>query len=343
MAAQSTQVLVTGGTGYIGGWVIVALLRKGYKVRTSVRDLKREAGLRQMLHGAVDFKDSQLQVVQADLQDDSGWPKAVAGCGYVIHVASPTLRNAPESEAAMISAARDGVLRVLIASRDAHVRRVVLTSAFGAIGYGHPPRKTPFTEKDWTNVDADIAPYQRSKTLAERAAWDFIKKESKGLELAAVHPVAVCGPVLGNDDPPSLRTIRTMLEGKIPVCPPFATSWVDVRDVADLHLLAMTSPKANGQRLLASAGKSLKVIDIARILHKHLGAQASKAPTREMPLPIARFLSRFDTPMRPLRTQLGKNFDATSAKAEKLLGWKPRPAEDSIVETAKSLIAHKLV
>jgi nucleoside-diphosphate-sugar epimerase len=240
----------------------------------------------------------------------------------------------------MVGTARDGVLRVLRAARAARVRRVVLTSAFGAIGYGHPPRSTPFTEEDWTNVDADIPPYQRSKTLAERAAWRFVQDEGDGLELTAVHPVGVLGPVLGPDDPPSLQIIRRMLDGEVPACPPFGVSWVDVRDVADLHVRAMTDPAAAGERWLASAGPSLRMVEVARILRQRLGDRAAKAPTREMPLALARVLSRFNPQLRLLRPQLGLHLDATSAKAERVLGWVPRPVEDTIAETAESLIAH---
>ncbi len=340
MPHAERRALVTGGTGFIGSWCVLALLEAGYDVRTTVRDLGREPALRTHLHDAAEFEDARLTFVRAELTSDDGWDEAVAGCDYVLHVASPTLRSAPESEEAMVAAARDGVLRVLRAARDAHVSRVVLTSAFGAIGYGHPPRATPFTEHDWTNVEADIAPYQKSKTLAERAAWAFIESEGAGLELAAVHPVAVIGPVLGPDDPPSLRIIRNMLEGQVPACPPFGTSWVDVRDVADLHLRAMTDPAGAGERWLASAGPSLRIIEVARILRRLLGERAARVPTREIPLPLARILALFNPQLRALRTQLGQNFDATSAKAQKLLGWAPRLLEDTIADTAESLLAN---
>ncbi|MFC9691947.1 SDR family oxidoreductase [Kribbella sp. NPDC056951] len=337
---RTDKVLVTGGSGFIAGWCVLALLEAGYDVRTTVRRLDRAIALRAQLHAATDFEDARLSVVQADLQSDDGWADAVAGCEYVLHVASPTLRSTPESEESMVSAARDGVLRVLRAARDAGVRRVVLTSAFGAIGYGHPRRSTPFTEADWSNVDAGIPPYQKSKTLAERAAWQFIEEQGNGLELAAVHPTAVLGPVLGPDDPPSLRNIRAMLEGVLPACPPFATSWVDVRDVADLHLRAMTDPAAAGERWLASAGPSLRIVEVARILRARLGDRAAQAPSRELPLPLARVLARFGGPLRALRPQLGQDFNATSAKAERLLGWRSRPIEDTIAETAESLLSH---
>lgn len=337
---MAQQVLVTGGSGFIGSWCVLALLQAGYDVRTTVRSLRREAALRDRLHAAEEFDDARLSFVEADLQSDDGWPAAVAGCDFVLHVASPTLRNAPESEEAMVSAARDGVLRVLRAARDARVHRVVLTSAVGAIAYGHPRGRTSFTEEDWTNLDADLAPYQRSKTLSEHAAWEFVEEEGDGLELAVVNPVAVIGPVLGPDDPPSLRPIRTMLDGSMPVCPPFGSSWVDVRDVADLHLRAMTDPAAAGQRWLASAGRSLRIIEVARILRDRLGERAAKAPTRELPLPLARLMALVNPQLRLLRPQLGLDLEATSAKAERLLGFRPRPIEDTIQDTAESLLAH---
>ncbi|MFD0008210.1 NAD-dependent epimerase/dehydratase family protein [Streptomyces sp. NPDC127178] len=335
-----TQVLVTGGTGFIGSWCIQALLDAGHSVRTTVRDLRREPALRSWLHAATPFDDDRLTVVRADLEHPDGWDAAVADCDFVLHVASPTLRHTPANDDDLVVPAREGVLRVLRAARDARVRRVVLTSAFGAIGIGHPPRSTPFTEEDWTNVDSDIPPYQRSKTLAERAAWQFIQDEGGGLELAAVHPVGVLGPLLGLDDPPSLRLVRRMIEGQVPACPPFGMGFVDVRDVADLHLRAMTDPAAAGERFLAIAGHSLRVIDIARILHDRLGEQAAKAPTRELPVWLARTLGLVNPELRLLKHQLGRDLDATSTKAEKLLGWQARPIEDTIAETAESLLAH---
>lgn len=335
-----TRVLVTGGTGFIGSWCIQALLDAGHTVRTTVRDLRREQALRSWLHAATPFDDDRLTVVRADLEHSDGWDAAVADCDYVLHVASPTLRHTPANDDDLVVPAREGVLRVLRAARDARVRRVVLTSAFGAIGIGHAPRSTPFTEEDWTNVDSDIPPYQRSKTLAERAAWQFVQDEGSGLELAAVHPVGVLGPLLGPDDPPSLRLVRRMLEGQVPACPPFGMGFVDVRDVADLHLRAMNDPAAAGERFLAIAGHSLRVIDIARILHDRLGERAAKAPTRELPVWLARALGIVNPELRLLRHQLGRDLDATSAKAEKLLGWRPRPIEDTIAETAESLLAN---
>ncbi|MEU1273424.1 aldehyde reductase [Streptomyces sp. NPDC005799] len=334
------SVLVTGGTGFIGSWCVLTLLDAGHTVRTTVRDLRRERALRSWLHAAGPSDDDRLTVVRADLEHSEGWDAAVADCDYVLHVASPTLRHTPANDDDLVVPAGEGVVRVLHAARDAKVRRVVLTSAFGAIGVGHPPRSTPFTEEDWTDLDSDIPPYQRSKTLAERAAWRFVEEEGDGLEMAAVHPVGVFGPLLGPDDPPSLRLVRRMLEGRVPACPPFAMGYVDVRDVADLHVRAMTDPAAAGERFLAVAGHSLRVVEIARILRDRLGERAAKAPTRELPLWLARALGVVNPELRLLRHQLGRDLNATGAKAERLLGWRARPIEDTIAETAESLLAH---
>jgi nucleoside-diphosphate-sugar epimerase len=334
-------VLITGGSGFIGGWTVLETLRAGHDVRTTVRDLGKGDKLRKELHAAADFDDARLSVVQADLQNDTGWNDAVAGVDYVLHVASPTLRNGTPDVDDMVSAARGGVLRVLRAARDAHVKRVVLTSASGAIVYGHDRKlTTPFTEEDWTNLAADIPPYQRSKTLAEKAAWDFIEKEGGGLELVTIQPTGVLGPLLGNDDPPSLRVVRGLLSGSLPACPPFATGYVDVRDVADLHLRAMTDPAAAGQRFLATSGRSVSLVEVARMLRDRLGERAAKAPTREMPLFLARLLTTVVPPLRPLRSQLGYDFNSSSAKAEELLGWRPRSVADSLHDTAESILAH---
>ncbi|MFF3986461.1 SDR family oxidoreductase [Streptomyces sp. NPDC001797] len=335
-----SQVLVTGGTGFIGSWCVLTLLEAGHTVRTTVRDLRREPALRSWLHAAGPFDDDRLTVVRADLEHPEDWDAAVADCDHVLHVASPTLRHTPANDDDLVVPAREGVVRVLRAARDAKVRRVVLTSAFGAIGIGHPPRSTPFTEEDWTDLDSDIPPYQRSKTLAERAAWQFVEEEGDGLEMTAVHPVGVLGPLLGPDDPPSLRLVRRMLEGRVPACPPFGMGYVDVRDVADLHVRAMTDPAAAGERFLAVAGHSLRVVEIARILRDRLGERAAKAPTRELPVRLTRALGVVNPELRLLRHQLGRDLDATSAKAERLLGWRPRPIEDTIAETAESLLAH---
>lgn len=332
-------VLVTGGSGFIGSYCILACLAAGHTVRTTVRNLSRKPAVRETLKPAAgEAALNRLSFFAADLENDAGWPEAVAGCDYVLHVASPTLTQTPKNDDEMVVPAREGVLRVLRFARDAGVKRVVLTSAFGAVGYGHPPRTQPFTEEDWTQINDTVAPYQKSKTLSERAAWDFIAREGGSLELAAVNPTGVLGPTLGADFSPSLGIIDRMLKGAMPVCPKFNHTFVDVRDVADLHLLAMTHPAANGERFLAAAPPCFSVLDIAKILRRRLGDRAARVPRREAPNWLMRLAARRNPAIRALLPQLGKTFDASSEKAQRLLGWKPRNMETSIVETAESLL-----
>src|ERR1700733_11123729 len=248
-----SKVLVTGGSGFIGSHAIVQLLAAGYQVRTTVRDLKREGDVRAMLRNGGVEPDGRLSFVTANLTSDTGWAEAVAGCEYVLHVASPLPPAVPKHEDELIVPARDGALRVLRAARDAGVKRVVLTSSFAAVGYGHPPSDRPFSEKDWTDPNGpDVGPYVKSKTLAERAAWDFIAREGGSLELSVVNPVGVFGPVLGPDFSPSIQIVQRLMDGAVPGCPRLSFGVVDVRDVADLHLRAMTDPAAQGERFLAA-------------------------------------------------------------------------------------------
>jgi nucleoside-diphosphate-sugar epimerase len=330
-------VLVTGGSGFIAAHCILQLLNAGYRVRTTVRSLAREADVRAMLReGGVDAGD-RLSFVAADLSADTGWPVAVAGCAYVLHGASPTPSGSQTREEEWVQPAVDGVLRVLRASRDAGVRRVVLTSAFGAIGMGHKPQTRPFNETDWTELNGAVAPYQKSKTLSERAAWDFIAREGGNLELSAINPVAVLGPVLGPDFSHSIRLIQRLMDG-MPGCPKINSGFVDVRDVADLHLRAMTNPAARGERFLAISGESMWMIDVAKVLKRRLGAAARRVPTWELPNWLIRINTLRDPAMKMVVPHLGVMMNATSEKATRLLGWIPRPNEEAIAATAESLI-----
>lgn len=330
-------VLVTGGTGFIAQHCILALLREGYRVRTTVRSLAREAEVRSNLKTGGAEPGDRLSFVTADLGDDRGWAEAVDGCAYVLHGASPTPSGDQVREEDWIGPAVDGNLRVLRASRDAGVKRVVLTSAFGAICAGHPELTRPFDETDWSNLSGNVWPYQKSKTLSERAAWDFIAREGGGLELSAINPTAVLGPVLGPDYSHSIRSITDMLNGQRG-CPKINCGFVDVRDVADLHVLAMTHAAAKGERFLAIAGESLWMIDVAKVLRSCIGVAAAKVSTRELPNWVVRLAARRDPRIRGVATLLGRNMNATSEKAMRLLGWTPRSSKEAIVATAESLI-----
>ncbi len=334
-----STVLVTGGSGFIGSHCILQLLAAGHQVRTTVRNLKREADVRAMLKVGGAEPGDRLSFFAADLENDAGWAPAVAGCDYVLHVASPFPMAVPKHEDELIVPAREGALRVLRASRDAGVKRMVLTSSFAAIGYGHPPQKTPFDETSWTDPSgADVRPYVKSKTLSERAAWEFIAKEGGSLELSVVNPVGVFGPVLGPDYSTSILIVQRLMDGAIPGCPRICFGVVDVRDVADLHLRAMTHPAAKGERFLAVAGDFMAMIDIAKVLKSHMGAAAKRVPTRQLPNWLVRLASLRDPAVKQILPELGKTKNATNEKAKRLLDWAPRSNEKCIVATAESLV-----
>ena len=330
------SVLVTGGSGFIGSYCILDLLRAGHLVRTTVRSPDREATVRELL--GAESADA-LSFATADLTSDAGWGEAVSGCDYVLHVASPFPLGPPKHEDDLIVPAREGALRVLAAARDAQVKRVVMTSSFAAIGYGRPTGDTPFAEDDWTNPDGDgVSAYAKSKTLAERAAWDFIEREGGGLELSVVNPVGVFGPVLGSDFSTSLQLVKRLLDGAMPGLPRVAFGIVDVRDVADLHVRAMTDPAAAGERFLAVAGEFMTVAEIAALLRERMGADARKVPTRMLPNWLVRVVSLFDSSVRQITPELGKVKQASNAKAKRELGWAPRSNEEAIVASAESLL-----
>jgi dihydroflavonol-4-reductase len=339
---NETQVLVTGGTGFIAQHCMLALLAAGYRMRTTVRTLARKDEVLSNLRTGGAEPGDRLSFVTADLSADDGWTEAVAGCAYVVHGASPTPSGTYASEEEWIRPAVDGNLRVLRAARQAGVKRVVLTSAFGAVGVGHKPRSEPFNESDWSDLTGDVAPYQRSKTLAERAAWDFIAREGGGLELSAVNPVAVMGPVLGPDYSHSIRMIKNMLDGQ-PGNPKINSCFVDVRDVASLHLLAMTDPAAKGERFLATSGESLWVVQVAELLKSRMGKHAEKVSTRELPNAFIRAAALTSMAMKGIVPLLGVNLNATNEKARRVLGWSPRPPEAAIVASAESLVRLGLV
>lgn len=333
-----SAVLVTGGSGFVASYCILQLLAEGHTVRTTVRNLKRESDVRSMLEtGGADNCD-RLSFFAADLEKDAGWSEATAGCDYVLHVASPIPVSVPKNEDDLIVPAREGALRALRAARDAGVKRVVLTSSFAAIGYGVPPQDAPFDETYWTDLSGyGATPYIKSKTIAERAAWDFVAKEG-GLELTVINPTAVLGPVLGPDYSASIMIVQRMMDGAVPGCPQRWFGVVDVRDVADLHVRAMTHPAARGERFLCTAGESMSMLQIAQVLKARMGAAADKVPARELPNWLVRLAALRDPALKQLIPELGKRRNVTSAKARGLLGWKPRSPEEAIVACAESLI-----
>jgi nucleoside-diphosphate-sugar epimerase len=337
-------VLVTGGSGFVGSHCILRLLEAGYRVRTTVRSLGKEAAVRTLLKTGGAKGLEALSFVAADLLSDQGWPEAVAGCAFVLHVASPFPAGVPKDEDELIVPAREGALRVLRAARDAGVKRVVLTSSFAAVGYGRGSTDRPFTETDWTDTEGrDVTAYVKSKTLAEAAAWDFMAREGGALELAVVNPVGIFGPVLGSDYSSSIQIVGRLLGGSVPGVPRLAFGIVDVRDVAELELRAMTHPAAKGERFIAISGEPMTMLEMARLLKTKLGADAARVPTRRLPDWMLRLGSLFDPAYRQVIPELGSVKRASNDKARLFLGWEPRPREEALLATAESLVRLGLV
>lgn len=333
---MAETVLVTGGSGFIASWCIVQLLERGYTVRTTVRDPGKEQRVRAAVAGAKAAAAS-LRFAIADLNSDEGWDAAVAGCQYVLHVASPLGGGTPGDRNSLVAPARDGTLRVLRAAAKAGVKRVVMTSAAAT---ARPPLTTDQTsdESIWADPDdPQFDAYRVSKILAERAAWDFMNREGGTTQLTTVLPGAVFGPILAAENLGSVQIIRGMLKGKPAALPRLGFWIVDVRDLADLHIRAMTAATAAGQRFIA-AGEYMWMEDIARTLRTELGEAAAKAPTRRLPDFVVRMLLPFAPNLRSLAPLLGRRFPLTSAKARQTLGFAPRPAAMTIVDCARSLL-----
>ena len=337
-------VLVTGASGFIAIHCIIQLLEQGYHVRGTLRSLNRETELRNTLAKFVQA-DDRLAFVQADLLSDTGWPDAAHGCDYVLHIASPFPFEAPEDENDLIRPARDGTLRVLRAAVHHEVKRVVLTSSVAAISAGHPRRKTHLDEKDWSLPDSwTIDPYPKSKTLAERAAWEFMKNLPQGhpLELAVINPGYVLGPLPDTHQRTSGELIQQLLGGKLPGLAWIQFNGVDVRDVAAAHLAAMTTPEAAGKRF-PCVTQQFWLRDAAEILNKHFETRGYKIKTNVIPSWAVYIVALFLKQVRPKLRSLGRETFIDTTLIRKTLNWKPRSLEETLVDMAESMIELKLV
>lgn len=332
--SKSGTVFVSGGSGYIAGFIIRQLVAEGWIVHTTIRNLAREAEVRAPL--GVD--DSKVKFFAADLMSDAGWAEAMAGCSHVAHVASPLPSNAPKSDDELIIPARDGALRALKAAKAAGIKRFVMTSSMAAIAYGHPRSKTRFTEADWTNVDSpDAYAYVKSKTIAERAARDWVAAEGGDMEFVTVNPSLVLGPLQSGDFSTSLEAIKKLLEGSMPGLPNFGFGVVDVRDVADMHVRCLTAPNMANERFICS-GPFMMMPEIAEILRAGLGPQARKVPKLRLPNWAVRLAALFDPIVRQVIGELGGRRESPADHAREVLGWVPRPVEESILDTARDMI-----
>lgn len=341
---QNQAVLVTGGSGFVGAHCILQLMEKGYRVRTTIRSLSKKNEVIEMLKNGGAQAAEDLSFIEADLSSDSNWDEAVKDCDYVLHVASPIALGAPKDENEMILPAVEGTLRVLRASRNAGVKRVVITSSFAAVGYSHKDPNTLITEEEWTDPnDKTLSAYLKSKTLAEKAAWDFINKEGGELELSVVNPVGIFGPLLGPGLSGGHEILQRLLNGSMKAVPNIHFGIVDVRDVADLHLRAMTSPEAKGQRFLALSGGVLSLLDIALLLKNKMGDEADSVTTKTLPDWLVRVAALFNPLAKSIVSQLGRVKNASNEKAKSLLGWTPRSNEEAIMSAVESMSRFGLI
>lgn len=339
MTDHSKLVLVTGGSGFVASYCIARLLRDGYPVRTTVRSEGKEWQVRDQVATAGAESAASLSFVVADLTDDAGWARAMQGCRHVLHVASPFPLDVPADEDELITPAREGTLRVLRAATEAGVERVVITSSFAAVGYTPMPAEHVFTEADWTDADTPgVGAYRKSKVLAERAAWDYVAATDGAPELSVINPTGIFGPVLGPQHPPSIEIIDVLLRRAMPAVPKLWLGVVDVRDLAALHVAAMTAPEAAGERFLAVAGPEVSLREVARFIKSALGERASKVPTLPMPSGVVRLLARVARPLRQIVPELDRTRKISNDKAREVLGWTPRPIDQTLLDTARSLL-----
>ena len=339
-----TTVLVTGGTGFVAGHCIMRLLDAGYLVRTTVRSVSRARDVVEMLRGNGVQAVENVSFTEADLTRDQGWDDALRGCECVLHVATPISLEVPRHEEDVIRPAVEGTMRVLTSAKAADVKRVVLTSSFAAIGYGPNPEKRPWTENDWTDPnDKTLSAYVKSKALAERAAWDFMKREGGRMELTVINPMAILGPTLGKSLSSGHQLIKQLLDASMKIVPRVDFGIVDVRDVADLHIRAMTHPEAAGERFLALAGGTMSFQEIAMTLKERLGDHGKRVATRTAPDWLLRLAAPLNKKAREVLPMLGRFRVSSNEKAKKVLGWSPRSNEEAVVSAGESLIRNGLV
>jgi dihydroflavonol-4-reductase len=340
MTISSKPILVTGASSFVGIHTIIQLLEQGYTVRGTIRSLDKEAEVRE----AVGQGNNRLEFKAADLEHDTGWEEAMRGVAHVLHIASPFPLFEPEDEQDLIRPAVQGTLRVLRAAHKAGVKRVVQVSSVAAISAGHKDTFKKFTEEDWSIIENEIGAYSKSKTLAERAAWEFINgaENTTRMELATINPPLILGPVPNKNFRTSVEVIRTLMLGQVPGVGRIKMGFVDVRDVASAIILAMSTPEAAGQRFLCSSGE-LWLKEVANILHAEYASRGYKIPKMEFPSWVVRFLGLFDKKIARVTESLDRDFELSNEKAKRMLNWSPRPAKEAILAMAESLIKHGFV
>ena len=341
---SSKPILVTGASGFVALHTIIQLLQQGYTVRATLRSLSREAEVRETISKHVQAND-RLEILPADLEQESGWNEAMQNVEYVLHIASPFPLFEPKHEDELIVPAVQGTQRVLRAAHQAGIKRVVQVSSNAAISAGHSGENKIFTEADWSDVEKNIGAYSKSKTLAERAAWDFINgaENLNKMELAVINPPLILGPVPNKDVRTSIELVRTMMLGQVPGVGRIKMGAVDVRDVASAIILAMNTPEAAGNRFLVAADKSMWLKDIADLLYDKYAARGYKINRIQFPSFLVRFIALFDKKISRVTESLDWDYELSNEKAKRILKWTPRSAEESILSMAESLIEQGFV
>lgn len=342
---NSETVLVTGGTGFVGLRIILQLLQKGYNVKTTIRSLKSKDSIIETLKANGITAFDNLSFIETALEKDDNWAEAMKDCTYVLSVASPVFFEIPKDENEAMKPAIEGILRILKFARNTNVKRVIMTSSFGAVGFSHTNKNTETTEADWTDPNLKgLSAYEKSKGLSERAAWDFIKREGGNLEFATINPVAILGPSLNEHISGSFDILKHLLNGSMKVVPNIPLNIVDVRDVADLHIRAMISPNANGQRFIASANGQISMPEIAVFLKKKMPDVATKVSLKILPDWVLHLAALFNPQAKAGAMFLKVNRNVSNANAKKSLNWSPIATnEESILAAMESIIKYGII
>ena len=332
------KVLVTGASGFIAEHCIIELLKNGYSVKGSLRTMSREQEVRDAVKTETD--DAKLEFCKLDLLDDDGWEEAMRDCDYLMHVASPFVIEDPKDENELIKPAKEGTLRALNAAKKAGIKRVVLTSSVAAVNSHMMSGTSDHTT--WTDISSKyVTPYQKSKTIAEKAAWDFYNNQdnSNKMEMAVINPGGVMGPQLGNDlGGASTQIVSQLISGKFPMIPALSFPFIDVRDVAILHLKAITTPEADGKRFIAAHSEPTWMYEVAEVLS---AAGYEKIKLKKAPSFMLKLIGLFDNKTKSLVPMLDKYVPCDNSQTVKILNWEPMPWEQAFIEHAKSIEAIK--
>ena len=334
---MSKRVLLTGVSGFVGQHCAVELLKNGYIVRGSIRNISKEKEVREGIAKVIDAENN-LEFCQLDLLSDKGWDNAMEGCDYLLHVASPFVIAEPKDENEMIKPAVEGTLRALNAAKKAGVKKVVLTSS--TVAMAGDKKKNHLTQESWTNSKTDkVSAYMKSKTLAEKAAWDFYKNQenSSKMELTVVNPGPIYGPTLtGNLSGASMSMVRDIITGKVPMLPNANYVMSDVRDIAQIHVQAIENAQSNGQRFIVTSEQPYSFLGVASILKEN---GYKKANPKKAPSFMVKFLSIFSSEMKGMLPFVDSTVSADISQTKKTFNWQPIPFEKTIIDTAKSIQA----